>query len=281
MVIKYERRGFTLIELLVVIAIIALLVAIVLPGLKKAKDHAKRVVCAAQLRQIGTGMKLYADAFDEYLPDDHDLSNPPKRERHTYAVYRNHPDYTFSDGSFKPLRFAYLYELGYIDTPEIFYCPGNRLDQYRYESYTNPAPWGTLDQVFNTVNGSNQWVRVGYTYYPVETRAKLNPAYQAPQELALKYVRLNPNMPCATDIIHNRPSISHQSNKIYALNALYGDGHVSTCNDQGVFNGLIDPLNNDVWNTLDGEDGSGSSIAFPFLEYYDTAIYSVFRAIGP
>lgn len=280
MVNKNKHSGFTLIELLVVIAIIALLLSILLPGLKKAKEYTKRVVCGAQFRQIGVGMKMYADAYNEYLPDDHDVSGD--RERHTYAVYR---DTQVVAGKLKPFRFAYLYELDYIDTPALFYCPGNRLGLYQYESYTRPTEWGTLPQSYNTQDefglSHNQWVRVGYTYYPVETNAKIDSSYQAPVELATKYVRLNPNIPCATDIIHSRDNISHQSNHVYALNALYGDGHVSACNDQKVFNGLIDPLGNDVWNTLDGDDGNGNEIAFPFLEYYDTAIYTVFRAIGP
>jgi prepilin-type N-terminal cleavage/methylation domain-containing protein/prepilin-type processing-associated H-X9-DG protein len=266
------KRAFTLIELLVVIALIALLLSILLPGLKRAKDYARQTVCAAQLKQVGLGVKLYADAYDGYLPDDHDING--HRERHTYALYRNNTGYVYPDGRLKPLRLAYLYELDYIDVPEIFYCPANRLDPYRYASYTNPAPWGSLPQDFNTASGSNDWVRMGYTYYPVESRAKLDPASQAPEELALKQVRLNPNIPMVTDIIHNRPSISHQHNNLYKLNALYGDGHVSTCNDQSVFHDLVSPLGDDIWERLD-------SGALPSMSYYDTAIYTVFRAIGP
>lgn len=275
---KKKRIGFTLIELLVVIAIIALLLSVLLPGLKTAKEYAKRVVCAARLKQIGAGFKMYADAYNEYLPDDHDLNGD--RERHTYAAYRgDKPQYIYPSGKLKPLRLAYLYELDYIDMPELFYCPGNNknlIPQYVYENYTNPTPWGTLPQDFN-VNTSNEWVRTGYTYYPVEVNAKIDPTYYAPVELAEKHIKLNPNIPCITDIIHNRPSISHQSNKIYSLNALYNDGHVSNCKDQDVFNNTVDLTGRNTWNTLD--DAINGSL--PYLEYYDTAIYAVFKAIGP
>jgi prepilin-type N-terminal cleavage/methylation domain-containing protein/prepilin-type processing-associated H-X9-DG protein len=62
-----RRKGFTLIELLVVIAIIALLVSILLPSLNRARELAKRAVCAANLNGIGKGMVIYQaenrDAF--------------------------------------------------------------------------------------------------------------------------------------------------------------------------------------------------------------------------
>jgi prepilin-type N-terminal cleavage/methylation domain-containing protein len=58
-----KRKAFTLVELLVVISIIALLLAILMPSLNKARESAKKVVCLSNMRSCGLGFNLYANDY--------------------------------------------------------------------------------------------------------------------------------------------------------------------------------------------------------------------------
>ncbi|QNN24454.1 DUF1559 domain-containing protein [Planctomycetales bacterium ZRK34] len=67
------RAAFTLIELLVVVSIIALLIAILLPALSKARRAAREVICSTQLHQIGTALAIYDNEYKRLPVHTHEI----------------------------------------------------------------------------------------------------------------------------------------------------------------------------------------------------------------
>src|SRR5690242_16216935 len=102
------RVAFTLIELLVVVAIIAILAALLMPALSKAKERGRRARCLSNLRQIGVSIHLYAgDYRDAFVPTD----------------WVNGHDIWFS----APVDLGHLLSEKYLPMPgnnnHVFYCP--------------------------------------------------------------------------------------------------------------------------------------------------------------
>jgi hypothetical protein len=255
---KTRRTALSRIELLVVIVIIVLVPSILIASLEAARELAKIPVCANQLRQIGLAVSLYAESYEGRMPW-WGYSNPEEtsEEMHPYVAYRLDPGWMWPSGKLKAMRLACLYEAGLITEPKMFYCPANRIPLYMYESYNDPPPWGRLPQKFNT--GQNQWVRVGYEYYPTDPNGEKNTT-GIPVYTAKKLSNLDSRIPYLTDMIRHKSEIPHNIQDTLGVNALFKDGHVVYCDDQAVFD---DP----IWDRY---------ASAPWREYY----YTIFKLIG-
>jgi prepilin-type N-terminal cleavage/methylation domain-containing protein len=80
-------RGFTLVELLVVIAIIAILAALLLPGLSSAREFAKRSSCLSNVKQFGIGAFCYVDDYKGWMPVSSSVTTYPSEWKIEIAPY--------------------------------------------------------------------------------------------------------------------------------------------------------------------------------------------------
>lgn len=119
------RRAFTLIELLVVIAIISILAAILFPVFARARESARRASCLSNLKQIGLGVMMYTQDYDELYPR---------------SIQKNEqvlPIDGINDASFSGDRAWYWHKIiyPYVKSVQLFRCPSSSSENVTEGNY--------------------------------------------------------------------------------------------------------------------------------------------------
>jgi prepilin-type N-terminal cleavage/methylation domain-containing protein/prepilin-type processing-associated H-X9-DG protein len=208
----HKRKGFTLIELLVVIAIIAILMAILMPALNRAREQGRRAVCLNHLRTLTLAWSMYADENDDRIVNGEAYWAPtadPAAPVPTSGPHKGEPYWVgndcasgFAQGEQRPrdiqmqaIRVGALFP--YCGAEKVYRCPTGIRGEMRTYS-TGYGMNGCFDATGTYIG--NRGVRVGRTVLMVKKRSEISvpaPAYRlvfldegqiSPDSYAIHYV---------------------------------------------------------------------------------------------
>ena len=179
-----KKNAFTLIELLVVIAIIAILAAMLLPALAKAKAKAQQASCINNLKQLNLGLSMYVDSYDDTFPGC--ASDNTYGFRVTDWIYwrigastPTLPDGTLATANKSPILAGLGNNLNVSTNASVFRCPADINDADRIAN-SNPIYDYSYTMTSYSLNGTSNpgftSINTGTAFYPFKSSHVKNPS---------------------------------------------------------------------------------------------------------
>jgi type II secretory pathway pseudopilin PulG len=231
-----RSNGFSLIDVLVSLAVVAVLVSIMLPSFTRVKEHTSRVVCRSNMRQVGLGLAMYADANRDFLPSSIFMmvGNAAKNQPQNTGILRLSPEE--AAGSMSAWDgLGTLFEEQYLEPIKIFYCP----------SYDAEHEFGNYAMVYDSIPDR---VFGNYQYRAVGPKGEIRLTSFVPTSTAL-----------LADCLRTRAEFSHRtgSNVLRADLSLFwfadaaGQVESTLPPDESMSTLLVKPIIESAWDKLD------------------------------
>jgi prepilin-type N-terminal cleavage/methylation domain-containing protein/prepilin-type processing-associated H-X9-DG protein len=226
--VRHWTRGFTLIELLVVIAIIAVLVAILLPSLNRAKSKAARVRCLSNQRQLGVAIHTYAGSSGGFIP-----YGPSKAPPYTASNFYPIPGSVTSLISLQtgaPVGLGLLLEEQLSRNKRVLFCPDADQNSLADEQLANVGVrQAQCDYYYRHASGGSIYENPGTGH------VKLSQLGVNSRGMPIRALVMDVNFLCDPGLavfgVNTRTSHRQET-----VNMLYSDGHAEAHeNRPGVF----------------------------------------------
>jgi hypothetical protein len=219
-----------------------------LPALSRAREQAKNAQCLSNLRQLGTVYQFYANDYKDAVPLGYVGGSP-------WTGY-----FICQGGTGYPVM-GRLYEAGYFNTPQAFFCPSQTDPRFQFDTPDNPWP---------PPSKPPNHIRSGYTCRPTvrwDTAIKPRDSEGWPRLTRLKnkailadIVGIPKNSPEFTSVHHKKLNVLFGDRSVrpvdkgaYEENQKAIEGQNTSSADIALYVDESDPSKDNLWNNLDRE----------------------------